>query len=85
VGLTPICIWKYAVMFEGVLGYLFLALFIVVLVRKLVRWGLMRAFLQSSQPQDELQLAGAKFKSLRCHNATVFQVLTQVLVRSLPG
>jgi hypothetical protein len=37
VGLSPVGAWKYAVMFEGVLGYLFLALFIVVLARKLIR------------------------------------------------
>jgi len=35
-GLSPVGIWKYAVMFESVLGYLFLALFIVVLA-KLIR------------------------------------------------
>ncbi|MFZ7131304.1 MAG: hypothetical protein ACOWWR_02995 [Eubacteriales bacterium] len=29
--------WKYAVMFESVLGYLLLALFIVILARKLIR------------------------------------------------
>lgn len=33
----PVGAWKYAVMFESVLGYLFLALFIVVLARKLIR------------------------------------------------
>jgi uncharacterized protein YjbI with pentapeptide repeats len=37
VGLTPVGVWKYAVMFENVLGYLFLALFVVVLARKLIR------------------------------------------------
>jgi hypothetical protein len=37
VGLSPVGDWKYAVMFESVLGYLFLALFIVVLARKLIR------------------------------------------------
>jgi len=37
VGLIPVGVWKYAVMFESVLGYLFLALFIVVLARKLIR------------------------------------------------
>jgi len=36
-GLSPVGGWKYAVMFESVLGYLFLALFIVVLARKLIR------------------------------------------------
>ena len=33
----PIGAWKYAVMAESVLGYLFLALFIVVLARKMIR------------------------------------------------
>jgi len=37
VGLLPVGSWKYAVMFESVLGYLLLALFIVVLARKLIR------------------------------------------------
>jgi hypothetical protein len=37
VGLAPIGGWKYAVMFESILGYLFLALFTVVLARKLIR------------------------------------------------
>ena len=36
-GLHPIGAWKYAVMIESVLGYLFLALFIVVLARKFIR------------------------------------------------
>jgi len=36
-GLHPIGAWKYAVMLESVLGYLFLALFIVVLARKMIR------------------------------------------------
>lgn len=36
-GLSPVGGWKYAVMFERVLGYLFFALFVVVLARKLVR------------------------------------------------
>lgn len=36
-GLSPVGGWKYAVMFENLLGYLFLALFIVVLARKLIR------------------------------------------------
>lgn len=33
----PIGAWKYAVMLESVLGYLFMALFVVVLARKLIR------------------------------------------------
>ena len=33
----PIGAWKYAVMIESVLGYLFLALFVVVLARKMIR------------------------------------------------
>jgi len=37
VGLSPVGVWKYAVMFESVLGYLLLAPFIVVLARKLIR------------------------------------------------
>lgn len=37
VGLSPVGVWKYAVMMESVLGYLFLALFVVVLARKLIR------------------------------------------------
>jgi uncharacterized protein YjbI with pentapeptide repeats len=37
VGLSPVGGWKYAVMFESVLGYLLLALFIVILARKLIR------------------------------------------------
>ncbi|MGB3944714.1 MAG: hypothetical protein WBK88_07980, partial [Methanothrix sp.] len=37
VDLSPVGAWKYAAMFETVLGYLFLALFIVVLARKLIR------------------------------------------------
>ena len=37
VGPSPVGGWKYAVMFESVLGYLLLALFIVVLARKLIR------------------------------------------------
>jgi hypothetical protein len=36
-GLHPVGLCKYAVMFEGVLGYLFLALFVVVLARKIIR------------------------------------------------
>ena len=36
-GLSPVGAWKYAVMFESVFGYLLLALFIVVLARKLIR------------------------------------------------
>ena len=37
VNFQPVGAWKYAVMFESVLGYLFLALFVVVLARKLIR------------------------------------------------
>ncbi|HPJ30333.1 MAG TPA: pentapeptide repeat-containing protein [Methanothrix sp.] len=37
VGHSTVGAWKYAVMFESVLGYLFLALFVVVLARKLIR------------------------------------------------
>jgi len=33
----PVGAWKYAVMLESVLGYLFLALFVVVLARKMIR------------------------------------------------
>ena len=36
-GLHPVGLCKYAVMIEGVLGYLFLALFVVVLARKIIR------------------------------------------------
>jgi uncharacterized protein YjbI with pentapeptide repeats len=36
-GLHPVGLVKYAVMIEGVLGYLFLALFVVVLARKIIR------------------------------------------------
>jgi len=36
-GLHPVRLCKYAVMVEGVLGYLFLALFVVVLARKIIR------------------------------------------------
>lgn len=36
-GLHPVGLCKYAVMVEGVLGYLFLALFVVVLARKIIR------------------------------------------------
>ena len=36
-GLHPVGLAKYAVMVEGVLGYLFLALFVVVLARKIIR------------------------------------------------
>ena len=35
-GLHPVGLAKYAVMLEGVLGYLFLALFVVVLARKII-------------------------------------------------
>jgi hypothetical protein len=35
--LHPLGAWKYAVMIESVLGYLFLALFVVVLARKVIR------------------------------------------------
>jgi len=36
-GLHPVGLCKYVVMIEGVLGYMFLALFVVVLARKLIR------------------------------------------------
>jgi len=36
-GLHPVGLVKYAVMVESVLGYLFLALFVVVLARKIIR------------------------------------------------
>jgi len=36
-GLHPVGAWKYAVMMESVLGYFFLALFVVVLARKMIR------------------------------------------------
>jgi len=36
-GLHPVGLCNYAVMIEGVLGYLFLALFVVVLARKIIR------------------------------------------------
>ncbi|HII06680.1 MAG TPA: hypothetical protein HA349_05015 [Methanotrichaceae archaeon] len=39
INFQPIGAWKLVVMFESVLGYLLLALFIVVLARKLIRWG----------------------------------------------